>query len=77
MLQIRAWKITVCCLRESGYRIFTVRQHLVVVHTYISNTPEAEAGGVLCQPGLQNEFKETQGCTEKPSFAAKRKRQRE
>jgi hypothetical protein len=40
----------------------------VVVHAFNPTTQEAEAGGFLSlrQPGLQNEFKDSQGYTEKP-----------
>jgi hypothetical protein len=40
----------------------------VVVHTFNPSTREAEAGGFLSlrQPGLQSEFQDSQGYTEKP-----------
>ena len=41
----------------------------MVVHTFNLSTWEAEAGGSLWiqgQPGLQSEFQDSQGCTEKP-----------
>ena len=40
----------------------------VVTHTFNPSTWEAEAGGfwVRGQPGLQNEFQDSQGYTEKP-----------
>jgi len=40
----------------------------VVAHAFNSNTWEAEAGGFLSrgQPGLQSEFQDSQGYTEKP-----------
>jgi hypothetical protein len=40
----------------------------VVVHAFDPSTWEAEAGGFLSliQPGLQSEFQDSQGYTEKP-----------
>jgi hypothetical protein len=41
----------------------------MVAHTFNPSTPEAEAGGSLRmwgQPGLQNEFQDSQGWAEKP-----------
>jgi hypothetical protein len=40
----------------------------VVAHTFNPSTREAEAGGFLSsrQPGLQSEFQDSQGYTEKP-----------
>jgi hypothetical protein len=40
----------------------------MVVHTYNPSTWEAEASGFLnlSQPGLQSEFQDNQGYTEKP-----------
>jgi hypothetical protein len=39
----------------------------VVAHTFNPSTQEAEAGGFLSlRPGLQSEFQDSQGYTEKP-----------
>ena len=40
----------------------------MLVHAFNSSTREAEAGGFLSsrQPGLQSEFQDSQGYTEKP-----------
>jgi hypothetical protein len=38
----------------------------VVAHAFNPSTWEAEAGGVQGQPGLQSEFQDSQGYTEKP-----------
>jgi hypothetical protein len=38
----------------------------VVAHTFNPSTWEAEAGGFQGQPGLQSEFQDSQGYTEKP-----------
>jgi hypothetical protein len=38
----------------------------VVVHTFNPSTQEAEGGRFLSQPGLQSEFQDSQGYTEKP-----------
>jgi hypothetical protein len=38
----------------------------VVAHAFNPSTQEAEAGGFLSQPSLQNEFQDSQGYTEKP-----------
>jgi hypothetical protein len=37
----------------------------VVVHAFNPSTQEAEAGGVWGQPGLQSEFQDSQGYTER------------
>jgi hypothetical protein len=54
--------------------------HLVVAHAFSSSAQEAEAGGSLRvqgQPGLQSEFQDSQGYTEKPLVLGKRERERE
>jgi hypothetical protein len=38
----------------------------VVAHAFDPSTREAEAGGFLSQPGLQSDFQDSQGYTEKP-----------
>ena len=38
----------------------------MVVHAFSPSTWEAEAGRVRGQPGLQSEFQDSQGYTEKP-----------
>jgi hypothetical protein len=49
----------------------------VVAHAFNSNTWEAEAGGFLSrgQPGLQSEFQDSQGYTEKPCLENKTNKQ--
>jgi hypothetical protein len=46
----------------------------VVAHTFNPSTQEAEAGGFLVrgQPGLQSEFQDSQGYTEKPCLEKKK-----
>jgi hypothetical protein len=39
-----------------------------VAHAFNPSTWEAEAGGVRRQPGLQSEFQDSQGYTEKPCW---------
>jgi hypothetical protein len=50
----------------SGYNIIFLPG--MVAHTFNPSTPEAEAGEFLSsrQPGLQSEFQDRQGYTEKP-----------
>jgi hypothetical protein len=45
----------------------------MVVHAFNPSTQEAEAGGSLSsgQPGLQSEFQDSQGYTEKPCLGKK------
>jgi hypothetical protein len=38
----------------------------MVVHAFNPSTQEEEAGGFQGQPGLQSEFQDSQGYTEKP-----------
>jgi hypothetical protein len=46
-----------------------------VVHAFNPSTQEAEAGrGVPGQPGLQSEFQDSQGYTEKPCLKNKNKK---
>jgi hypothetical protein len=45
-----------------------------VAHTFSPSTWEAEAGGVRGQPGLQSEFQDSQGYTEKPCFEKPKKK---
>ena len=44
----------------------TLLSRAVVAHAFNPSTWEAEAGGFLRQPGLQSEFQDSQGYTEKP-----------
>jgi hypothetical protein len=48
----------------------------VVAHTFSPSTQEAEAGGFLSssQPGLQSEFQDSQGYTEKPRLEKLKKK---
>jgi hypothetical protein len=50
----------------------------VVVHAFNPNTQEAEAGGFLSsrQPGLQSEFQDSQGYTEKPCLEKPKKKKK-
>jgi len=50
----------------------------VVAHTFNPSTWEAEAGGFLSwgQPGLQSEFQDSQGCTEKPCLEKPKKKKK-
>jgi hypothetical protein len=45
----------------------------VVVHTFNPSTWEAEAGGFLSS-GLQSEFQDSQGYTEKPCLGKRKKK---
>jgi hypothetical protein len=46
----------------------------VVAHAFNPSTREAEAGGFLSsRPGLQNEFQDSQGYTEKPCLEKTKK----
>ena len=50
-----------------------------MAHTFNSSTWEAEAGGFLSsrgQPGLQSEFRDSQGYTEKPCLEKPKKKER-
>jgi hypothetical protein len=50
----------------------------VVAHTFNPSTWEAEAGGFLSfqgQPGLQSEFQDSQGYTEKPCLGKPKNKQ--
>ena len=49
-----------------------------MAHTFSPSTQEAEAGGFLSssQPGLQSEFQDSQGYTEKPCLKKNKKTQR-
>jgi hypothetical protein len=51
----------------------------VVAHTFNPSTQEAEAGGFLSsrQPGLQSEFQDSQGYTEKPCLKKPKKKKKE
>jgi hypothetical protein len=44
----------------------------VVAHAFDPSTREAEAGGFQSQPGLQSEFQNSQGYTEKPCLGKKK-----
>ena len=49
---------------------------LVVVHGFIPSTQDAKTGGSLGvqgQPGLQSEFQDSQGYTEKPCLEKQNK----
>jgi hypothetical protein len=48
----------------------------VMAHALNPRTQEAEAGGFLSssQPGLQNEFQDRQGYTEKPCLEKQKKK---
>jgi hypothetical protein len=49
----------------------------VVAHAFNPSTQEAEAGGFLSSrpsPGLQSEFQDSQGYTEKPCLGKKKRR---
>jgi hypothetical protein len=46
---------------------------VVVAHAFNPSTLEAEAGGFL-SPGLQSEFQDSQGYTEKPCLWKKKKK---
>jgi hypothetical protein len=48
----------------------------VVAHTFDPSTQEAEAGRFLSrgQPGLQSEFQNSQGYTEKPCLEKEKKK---
>jgi hypothetical protein len=52
----------------------------MVAHAFNPNTPEAEAGGFLNpirgQPGLQSEFHDSQGYTEKPCLEKPKKKKK-
>jgi hypothetical protein len=50
----------------------------MVTHAFNPSTWEAEAGGFLSsrQPGLQSEFQDSQGYTEKPCLGKKKKKGR-
>jgi hypothetical protein len=48
----------------------------VVAHTFNPSTREAEAGGVRGQPGLQSEFQDSQGYTEKPCLEKTKKKKK-
>jgi hypothetical protein len=47
----------------------------MVAHTFSSSTQEAETGGFLSSrpAGLQSEFQDSQGYTEKPCLGKKKK----
>jgi hypothetical protein len=47
----------------------------MVVHAFNPSTWETKAGGFLSQgqPGLQSEFQDSQGCTEKPCLEKQNK----
>jgi hypothetical protein len=47
----------------------------VVAHAFNPSTQEAEVGRVRGQPGLQSEFQDSQGCTEKPCLKKTKKQQ--
>jgi hypothetical protein len=47
-----------------------------VAHTFNPSTWEAEAGGVRGQPGLQSEFQDSQGYTEKPCLKKPKKKKK-
>ena len=49
----------------------------MVVYAFNPSTGEAEAGGFLSQPGLQSEFQDSQGYTEKPCLEKPKERERE
>jgi hypothetical protein len=51
----------------------------MVAHTFNPSTWEAEAGGffVRGQPGLQSEFQDSQGYTEKPCLEKEKERKKE
>jgi hypothetical protein len=51
----------------------------VVVHAFNPSTWEAEAGGSLSsrQPGLQSEFQDSQGYTEKPCLKKQTKNKKQ
>jgi hypothetical protein len=58
----------VTCRRSHSQSQDSARQ-AVVAHVFNPSTREAEAGGFLSfwgQPGLQSEFQDSQGDTEKP-----------
>jgi hypothetical protein len=46
----------------------------MVVYAFNPSTREAEAGGVRGQPGLQSEFQDSQGYTEKPCLKKQTKK---
>jgi hypothetical protein len=49
----------------------------VVAHAFNPSTQEAEAGGFLSQPGLQSEFQDSQGYTEKPCLKKTNKQKKQ
>jgi hypothetical protein len=54
--------------------ILTHSQVVVVAHAFNTSIWEAEAGGFLSlRPGLQSEFQDSQGYTEKPCLKNKTK----
>jgi hypothetical protein len=56
---------------------YSISGWAVVVHTFNPSTWEAEAGGFLSssQPGLQSEFQDSQGYTEKPRLKKQKQKQ--
>jgi hypothetical protein len=48
----------------------------MVVHTFNPSTWEAEAGEFRGQPGLQSEFQDNQGYTEKPCLKKQKQKQK-
>jgi hypothetical protein len=48
----------------------------VVAQAFNPSTREAEAGGFQGQPGLQSEFQDSQGYTEKPCLRKKKKKKK-
>ena len=55
------------------FLFFLILSRVVVAHAFNPSTWEAEAGGLLSlgQPGLQSEFQDSQGYTEKPCLQKK------